>query len=82
MSLSAAIHDIEKGRNPGIDAAHQVRKAADVTINLARLEASLLAKAIADGNVDEAQRLVRSLVPQVFGRSAMLVRVIEEGGDS
>lgn len=82
MNLSAAIKDIENGRHPGIGAAHEVRRAADVAINLARLEAAMLAKAITDGNVDEAQRLVRSLIPQVFGRSAMLVRVVQPGGES
>ena len=77
--LSNAIRDLDRGQNPGLAALHEIRKAADVSIALARLEAALLGKAIADGNQDEAERLLRSLVPQVFGPSAMLCRVVDDG---
>lgn len=74
-NLNIAVERLAKGEHPGLEALHEVRKAADVSIQLALLEAALLRKAIADGNQKVPERLVRSLASQVMGGHVVLMRV-------
>lgn len=80
--LNDAIKALDRGEHPGLAALHEVRRAADVSIALARLECALLTKAVSDGNEPEARRLIKSLARQVYGGDVMIVRVVCSGGGS